>query len=773
MIVMSDINIDLPPLYNLQKYILEDKTRFKVLACGRRFGKCIDIETEIPTIDGFKTMENINVGDIVFGEDGKPTTVTFVSDIYYNHKCYEITFTDGNKIIADENHQWLTYTKLNRKSINRGFENCQTPTVKTTLEIKNSIYHGKEINHTIPLCDPIEYNTKKLILNPYLLGLWLGDGATKDSILSGEFNDIEFYKEEFLKSGFKLVHVANYDYRIKSDGDIPKYNIFRRKLTDLNVLRNKHIPDEYLYGDIYQRLELLRGLMDTDGTYGKNNMCEFYTSNKDFANQVYTLITSLGIRAKINTKSAKIGLVDYGICYRIGFTSRNLIVFKLPRKVKLQESNNSNNWFSNHRGIKCIKEVKSVPVRCISVDNKSHLYLITKSYIATHNTRLCAVEAFRTAAKGKKVWWVGPVYSVSMIGWRLLLMMVRQLPKEMGITINVADKTILWPNGGLISFKSGDHPENLRGEGLDLLIMDEADFCKEMVWTEVLRPALADRKGRAIFISTPYIEGGWFHKLYMSGYKGNPEKYEYYNVPNELDKDVKSFQFSSYCNPYLDSKEIDKAKNSSTAIVFQREFMAWFVSAAGARVKKEYLQYVAKYPLTINVALGMDLAISEKTTADYTAICVIAQEKTLGDVYILEVQRGRWSFAKQKEEIIRMANKYYHLDSDLKIGIEGMNYQKALIQEVSRECKYPIISVPSNKDKISKFAPMESKFEHKQVYLMNGLPLEFESELLSFPVGKHDDMVDALGFAYYTVGKINNCDAAPIIFRKENKFRKF
>ena len=145
-------------------------------------------------------------------------------------------------------------------------------------------------------------------------------------------------------------------------------------------------------------------------------------------------------------------------------------------------------------------------------------------------TRLCAVEAFRTASKCKKVWWVGPVYSVSMIGWRLLLMMVRQLPKEMGITINVADKTILWPNGGLISFKSGDHPENLRGEGLDLLIMDEADFCKEMVWTEVLRPALADRKGRAIFISTPYIEGGWFHKLYMSGYRGNPEKYEYSGV---------------------------------------------------------------------------------------------------------------------------------------------------------------------------------------------------------------------------------------------------
>jgi len=400
-------------------------------------------------------------------------------------------------------------------------------------------------------------------------------------------------------------------------------------------------------------------------------------------------------------------------------------------------------------------------------------------------TRMCANIAFETAAKGKKVWWVAPVYSQSMIGWRLLIMIVMQLPKEMDIVINIADKTIIFPNGGLISFKSADHPENLRGEGLDLLIMDEADFCKESVWAEVLRPALSDRKGKAVFISTPFKEGGWFHRLYNSGYPGNPQKifnptkkqnrptkYPYFNEPLSQDNDVLSFQFDSYTNPYLDGREIDKARLSSTEIVFSREFLARFVSAAGARVKRPWIQYISDIPSNINIAIGADLAISKKTTADFTALNAMGQNKVNGDIYILEVRRGRWSFSEQKDEIISIANKWYQYDHDIKIGIEKIAYQAVCIEDISRMCKYPVIGVPSTVDLLSRFAPLESKYQHMQVYHMKNLPLEFEAELLSFPVGDHDDYLASMVDSYYCIGNINNDIAIPFSIKGHSNFRR-
>lgn len=379
-------------------------------------------------------------------------------------------------------------------------------------------------------------------------------------------------------------------------------------------------------------------------------------------------------------------------------------------------------------------------------------------------TRMCINIAFSKAIKGKKVWWVAPTYAQSMIAWRLIMMIILQLPKELGILINIAEKTITFPNNGLISFKSADHPENLRGEGLDFLIMDEADFCKELVWTEVLRPALADRKGEAIFISTPYKENGWFHKLYLSGYPGNPKKsqrynnviYPYYNEPTSLDKDVVSFQLSTYTNPYIDHAEIEKARLSSTELVFQREFLAYFISSTGARIRKPWIKYITNVPEKIDISIGVDLAISQKTTADYTAICVLGRDKINQDLYILDMHRGRYTFYEQKQKIIEYANKWIEYDPLLKIGIEDVQYQKAIVQELSRITKFPIFGIHPITDKVGRFASIEAKYQHGQIFHIQGLPLEFESELLSFPLGDHDDMVDSIWNAYQCFDDIDD-----------------
>ena len=115
-------------------------------------------------------------------------------------------------------------------------------------------------------------------------------------------------------------------------------------------------------------------------------------------------------------------------------------------------------------------------------------------------TRLAVVKGLTELLNGKRVWWVAPTYAVSGIGWRLLKTVASGIQ---GVEVREADRMVRFGATGEFWFKTAERPDNLRGEGLDLLLMDEADFIDEEVWTEVLRPALSDRLGRAMFISTP------------------------------------------------------------------------------------------------------------------------------------------------------------------------------------------------------------------------------------------------------------------------------
>jgi predicted phage terminase large subunit-like protein len=330
----------------------------------------------------------------------------------------------------------------------------------------------------------------------------------------------------------------------------------------------------------------------------------------------------------------------------------------------------------------------------------------------------------------------------------MILSLINQLPKEFGVTYNIATRTINFNlSGGEFVFKSSDRPDSLRGEGLDLLVMDEAAFHKKNVWSEILRPALADRKGSAIFISTPNPKknGMWFEQMFKDG-------------QNSQIKNMKSWQLSSYLNPYLDPEEIDQIREVTPDSIFRREYLAQFVSDDTARIARESIQYIDIDELKDNknlaIAIGADLAISEKTTADYTAIACVARDLKTGNVYVLDIYRDRLSFARQKDLIKGFADKWNRPDlgwPEIVIGIENVNYQAALVQEVSREVGYAVYGIPSTKDKIARFAPLEAKYELKQVYHVEGLPLSFENELLSFPEGENDDYEDAMEKAYKAI----------------------
>jgi predicted phage terminase large subunit-like protein len=363
-------------------------------------------------------------------------------------------------------------------------------------------------------------------------------------------------------------------------------------------------------------------------------------------------------------------------------------------------------------------------------------------------TLMCVEICFKKAFEGKRVWWVAHTYGVAGIAWRMTISLINQLPKEFDVSYNIATRTINFnKTGGEFVFKSSDRPDSLRGEGLDFLVMDEAAFHKKNIWNEILRPALADRKGSAIFISTPNPKknGMWFEQMFKDGQ--NPKM-----------KNMNSWQLTSYLNPYLDPEEIDQIREVTPDAIFRREFLAQFVSDDMARISRESIQYIdideLKGNQNLAIAIGADLAISEKSTADYTAVACVARDIKTGAVYVLDIYRDRLSFAKQKELIRGFADKWNRPDlgwPEIVIGIENVGYQDALVQEVSREVGYAVYGIPSTKDKIARFASLEAKYEKLQVWHVEGLSLSFENELLSFPEGEHDDYEDAMEKAYKAI----------------------
>jgi len=179
-------------------------------------------------------------------------------------------------------------------------------------------------------------------------------------------------------------------------------------------------------------------------------------------------------------------------------------------------------------------------------------------------TRLGCLMTLASALEGGSSWWVAPTYKQAEIGWRMLRWLLRHV---IGVQWRHSDRLAELPNGGWLQVRSADDPDSLRGEGLDRLVVDECALVSERAWTECLRPTLTDRRGGALFISTP--RGlDWFWRLWELGRAGD-------------DADWASWRFPSAANPFLDAEEIEKARQILPDRVFRQEYMAEFLEDAG------------------------------------------------------------------------------------------------------------------------------------------------------------------------------------------------
>lgn len=381
-------------LLDYQKYaFMQSWTTKNVLWCmSRNAGKLLPLNTRIPTPSGDKTMYDIKIGDIIFDRFGEPTKVLSVSDIDLNPDSYEIEFEDGEIIKACADHQWLVYDRNVRECCDRNnYIVLQTKDMFGKTEIKRND-GNKEYRFRVPLTEPLQYEKKDFKLHPYILGLWLGDGSSHNTCISCDINDIKDTKENIEKCGHgtDIYYNKNRTPHIRIDkntGTVMNHNNHMLySLRELNLIKNKHIPEEYFYGSVEQRLDLLCGLMDSDGTVDKIGRCEFSQKDYNLIKQVSKLLDTLGIKNNIKSRISTCNGKNFN-SYRINFrTDKTVACFKLKRKLdRLVEKSND---VVRRKAIISIKHTSSTAMKCITVDNKEGTYLFGEKNTVTHNTFL-------------------------------------------------------------------------------------------------------------------------------------------------------------------------------------------------------------------------------------------------------------------------------------------------------------------------------------------------------------------------------------------------
>lgn len=508
--MMGMIPFQLYP-YQVEMLHTMQRNRKTIILSARQTGKALPLTQEIPTPTGWTTMGDIKIGDQVLGADGLPTNVVSATDVMYDHKCYEMTLSTGEKFVADAEHLWEVqdeYTKI-----------VQNLTTEQLAQKKLLVSEKNQARYTIRTTKALQLPDANLLVDPYMLGVWLGDGSTK----CGEYtshSDDRAIAHRLIESN------PQYEFNIRPYGTnrlhIDRIGVhgLQTDLRTIGVLGNKHIPIEYLRGSYTQRLELLRGLMDTDGTTDKNTgTCEIGLSHKILAYDVLELVSSLGLKATIKIKKT-----THKDCYCIRFMAYRdeLEVFHLKRKLVRQKQSPSvtRMYSTKKRSIVSIVPTKSAPVRCIVVDNYDHMFLIGRTMVPTHNSQTSAAFLLWYALfnEDKTVLIASNKNSNALEMISRIRYMYETVPDwlKSGITADGWNKLSVGFTNKSRIISTATSESSGRGLSISLLFCDELAFVSRTVQEEFwksISPTLSTGGG-CIISSTPNGEGDLYANLW-------------------------------------------------------------------------------------------------------------------------------------------------------------------------------------------------------------------------------------------------------------------
>ena len=326
------------------------------------------LDTPLLTERGWITMGEVKTDDRVMAPGGSWARVAGVSPVFTGLPCFRVTLGDGESIVASEGHRWLVQRSANHAE-----------KVMTTRELAEDLRSPSgQLKWRIRAAAPLE-GAEAEVFDPYLLGYWLGDGSTTGSAFAVGGQDVDAF-EAYLTT-------AGYSFRrwLDSRGVLPggPWVVYVHKVRKLLPLGSKRIPVAYFTASRSQRLELLRGLMDSDGTITvKDGRARWVQHGRpELCRDVVRIIASLGYQVRMKT---------YGPATEISFKPDSEPVFRLERKA-VRQFTRAKNRRTDYRTIAAVESVESVPTQCITVDTPEHMFAAGDTLTSTCNSKTTTI----------------------------------------------------------------------------------------------------------------------------------------------------------------------------------------------------------------------------------------------------------------------------------------------------------------------------------------------------------------------------------------------
>lgn len=723
-----------------------------MIRAGRRGGKAQPLTAKVYTPAGPVLMGNIKLGDEVLTPFGESA---FVENIFPQGvvDIYKITFNDGAFTECTADHLWEITRRMNSR---------ERTEILSTIEIKSKIKDYMSSHRPkIILTETTNFKPQEVPIDPYLLGLLIGDGTIRHEIIGFTTTDdfILGQVEKRLPDDMHIVRdreTINYRIVRKEKSGVGKYNNLIQALKGLGLFGKysyeKFIPDIYKYNSVQVRMALVQGILDTDGWINHKGQAVLNQTSKRLADDFAEIIQSLGGACSTIPRMGK-----YKINGEIKETRLNYKqyiyfddcrkLFTLPRKVKKCRPRARKLW----RYIRKIEVVRQDQAQCIKISDPRGLYL-TDNFIVTHNTVGIAIGAVLWFLQKKRVLYTAPTSEQIARFWFTVTKALED-PIDRGVLYKNESLNLIKVPGteNQIRAKTAWNADTLRGDYADILILDEWQLMNEEAWELVGAPMMLDTNGSAVFIYTPpSLRSRSTSKA--SDPQHAAKRFKKYKELQESEPNrYATFHFTSHDNPHLSQEALDEVVGDMTSLAHRMEILAEDVDEVpGALWTRETIEKnrITTMPRDFDkIVVAVDPSAS--STGDETGIITVGKVGEHG--YTLadnSVQGSPMEWAKK-------AVAAYYLWNANKIIAEKNNGGEMVsntIHQVDRNV--PVELVFASRGKATRAEPVSAMAEHGKDHHVGHFPY-LEDELCLWtpqPGKKSPNRLDAKVWGMYGVG---------------------
>lgn len=729
----------------LDRFISGEIKRLMIFTSPQH-GKDLCLNTPIPTPTGWTTMSELKVGDMVFSDQGLPTRVVAKSPVWKNQKLYQVHSSEVEPIFAGAGHEWRV--RLCRKT--------------KTWSIRTSEYLAARKTARRPLIEHhpglVTKTSTTLPIEPWLLGLWLGDGSSHYAGITLGEQDRAWVRARIESLG--------YCTRMHSDGKQFGVLGLLVKLRAVGLLRNKHIPMVYLRASTSDRLALLQGLIDSDGYVSETGYVEYCSVRKQLAEGCAELVRSLGVKCAVHEGRAMLNGVDCGPKYRVMFYMKKAAT--LPRRAERCKDG------TKHPGLYVKVEETTLygDTVCIQVDAPSRMFLAGKSMVPTHNSELvsrclpayilgrnpdksiiaCSYGADLASKMNRDVQRIidSTEYREVFPETTLNSTNIKTLAQGTWLR-NSSEFEIVGKRG---SYRSAGVGGAITGMGLDFGIIDDPIKNQEEAYSSVYRERAWD----------------WYTSTFYTRLRGKDSgilltltRWHEDDLAGRLLKqskiDPKADQWTvltlpAICEPGKhprDPREIGEAlwpvrypaefllkHQSNNMYVWNALYQQRPAPLEGGIIKRDWLKYYTRLPEGVtDWLMSMDLTFKDTRKGSYVCIQVWCRKGSRR--FLVDQVRDRLDFPATIKAIVAMHEFYPQCRTIL---IEDKANGPAVVSTLKEHIP-GIIPVAARGSKEERLHAVSSYFEAGDVWLPETRWIqEYAEELVSFPNAPYDDQVD-------------------------------